>query len=202
MPFSTGQSLSFSQINSSNYAAPPPEINPEAIVPPSRNRNGEVRCRWCNLSKAVAASPIVLCVCMCFLFCACFFFVLRLSCFNLQERFSAFELWRMWVQLWVPQAQVRLIRVSSSKCISEEAVTWYDDGVKEFLMWSESEPDTPLQANSLISSSQAKCKTRCKTCLLLLWELSDNNAALCHVTSDPKLCSRRKQDFVSLRAIK
>lgn len=44
MPFSTGQSLSFSQINSSNYATPPPEINPEAIVPPSRNRNGEVRC--------------------------------------------------------------------------------------------------------------------------------------------------------------
>lgn len=74
MPFSTRQSLSFSQINSSNYAAPPTEINPEAIVSSSRNWNGEVRCRWCNLSKVVAASLT-------------FFFPLHLSCFNLQERF-------------------------------------------------------------------------------------------------------------------
>lgn len=32
MPFSTRQSLSFSQINSSNYTAPPTEKNSEAIV--------------------------------------------------------------------------------------------------------------------------------------------------------------------------
>lgn len=97
----------------------------------------------------------------------CFFSLfLRLSCFNLQERFSAYELWRMWVQLWVPQGRVRLIQVSLSTCISEEAVTWYDYGVKEFLMWSRllwiRARYAPLGlANSLSSSSLAKTAQQC-----------------------------------------
>lgn len=102
MPFSTRQSLSFSQINSSNYAALPTEINPEAIVPSSRNWNEEVRCRWCNLSKVVAASLT--------------FFLPPPPIFHVLIFFGMFiELWGTWVQFWVPQDWVQLIQVTVNK---------------------------------------------------------------------------------------
>ena len=48
MPFSPGQRLSFSQINGSNYSAPPAAINSEPIILFSRSWNEEAQYHWCN----------------------------------------------------------------------------------------------------------------------------------------------------------
>lgn len=51
MPFSTRPRLSFSQINSSNYPAPPTAINSEPIILSSRNWNEEAQYRRCNRTE-------------------------------------------------------------------------------------------------------------------------------------------------------
>jgi len=51
MPFSAGRRLSFSQINSSNYPAPPTAINSESIMQYSRTEDGEIRYYWLNHTK-------------------------------------------------------------------------------------------------------------------------------------------------------
>lgn len=51
MPFSTRQRLSFSQINSSNYPAPPTAINSQPIILPSEELEQEVQDCWCNHTK-------------------------------------------------------------------------------------------------------------------------------------------------------
>lgn len=57
MPFSTSPSLSFSPINSSNYRAPPTEINSETIILSSRNQNEEVQYHRCNHTSCSVVQP-------------------------------------------------------------------------------------------------------------------------------------------------
>lgn len=57
MPFSTGRSLSLSQINSSNYSAPPREARWEACVLLSGSWNGEMLHGCWKHAQASAAQP-------------------------------------------------------------------------------------------------------------------------------------------------
>lgn len=54
MPFSTGRSLSLSQINTSNYTTPVSEINSESFMLLWRNQNEETQYRCCNHIEAGA----------------------------------------------------------------------------------------------------------------------------------------------------